>query len=101
MAHRTGKPGGPRPQPIIVRFHSRMLRSRVLADRRKLKKTGVSVGEDLTLLNYKLLKRAEQHSATLSAWASNGKILAKIKNGKTLRLDITMNVDKELIKAMG
>ncbi|KAL8565687.1 hypothetical protein ACOMHN_056186 [Nucella lapillus] len=101
MAHRTGKPGGPHPRPIIVRFQSRMLRSRVLADRRKLKKTGVSVGEDLTLLNYKLLKRAEQHSATLSAWASNGKILAKIKNGKTLRLDITMNIDKELIKAMG
>ncbi|KAL8577263.1 hypothetical protein ACOMHN_022451 [Nucella lapillus] len=101
MAHRTGKPGGPRPRPIIVRFHSRILRSHVLADRRKLKKTGVSVGEDLTLLNYKLLKRAEQHSATLSAWASNGKILAKIKNGKTLRLDITMNIDKELIKAMG
>ncbi|KAL8603130.1 hypothetical protein ACOMHN_059302 [Nucella lapillus] len=42
MAHRTGRPGGPRPRPIIVRFHSRMLRSRVLADRRKLKKTGVS-----------------------------------------------------------
>ncbi|KAL8569800.1 hypothetical protein ACOMHN_006526 [Nucella lapillus] len=40
MAHRTGKPGGPGPRPIIVRFHSRMLRSRVLADRRKLKKTG-------------------------------------------------------------
>ena len=30
--------------------------------------------EDLTSLNYKLLKEAKEHSATLDAWSSNGKI---------------------------
>ena len=100
MAHRTGKPGGPRPRPIIVRLHSRRLRSQVLADRRKLKQSGVSVGEDLTQLNYRLLQRASQHSTTLAAWSSNGKILSKVKNGRTVILDLDMNVDAELNRAM-
>ncbi|KAL8563297.1 hypothetical protein ACOMHN_063959 [Nucella lapillus] len=65
IAHRVGKPGGAKPRPIIARFFSRRLRGRVLADRRKLKQSGVSVGEDLTQRNYQLLKRATEHSATM------------------------------------
>ncbi|KAL8592543.1 hypothetical protein ACOMHN_030228 [Nucella lapillus] len=65
IAHRVGKPGGAKPRPIIARFFSRRLRGRVLADRQKLKQSGVSVGEDLTQRNYQLLKRATEHSATM------------------------------------
>ena len=100
IAHRTGKPGGDRPRPIIVRFFSRRVRGSVLTQRRNLKRTGVSVGEDLTQLNYQLLKKVHQHSATLSTWSSNGKIFTKIKNGKLLKLDVNMNVEDVLNKEM-
>ena len=100
IAHRVGKAGGARPRPILVRFLTRRLRGRVLADRKRLKQSGVSVSEDLTLSNYKLLKKANDHSATLAAWSSNGKILVKTKNGQTIKLDIEMNVDEVLARAM-
>ncbi|KAL8567425.1 hypothetical protein ACOMHN_010016 [Nucella lapillus] len=36
IAHRAGKPGGTRPRPIIVRFHSRRARGMVLEKRRRV-----------------------------------------------------------------
>ncbi|KAL8605641.1 hypothetical protein ACOMHN_050316 [Nucella lapillus] len=59
IAHRAGKKpeGGGRPRPILIRFLSRRQRGRVLAARRKLKQSGISVGEDLTEHNYPLLKK--------------------------------------------
>lgn len=101
MAHRIGRPGGGRPRAIIVRFHSRRLRGQVLAERRKLKQSGVSIGEDLTAQNYKLLKSATQHSAVMSAWSSHGKVIAKVKNGQIVKLDISMNIEEVLTKALG
>ena len=100
VAHRSGKPGGPRPRPILLRFLSRRKRGEVLADRRKLKNSGVSVGEDLTSANYSLLQRASKHSATLAAWSSNGKVIVKLKNNKTFQLTIDCDVDGTLSKAM-
>ncbi|XP_076449959.1 flavin-containing monooxygenase 1-like [Babylonia areolata] len=88
-AHRTGSrtPQHTRPRPMIVRFLSRRKKDEVLANRRKLKGNPqkISIAEDLTSLNFKLLKEAKEHSATLDAWSSRGKIFAKIKNGKTVR----------------
>ena len=100
-AHRSGRPGTDRPRPILVRFYSRQKKRSVLEARRKLKQTGVSISEDLTKTNYNLLARANKHSATLSAWSSNGKVLAKVKNGKILKLDVSTHVEETLSKAMG
>ena len=44
------------------------------------------VGEDLTYANYQVSKKAMEHSATLAVWSSNGRILAKVKNGRKLRI---------------
>ena len=100
IAHRTGKPGGPRPRPIIVRFFSRQKRRLVLTERKKLKNSGVTVTEDLTKTNYDLLRKAKEHSATLATWSSNGKILVKLKNARTIYLDMTCDVHAVLTKAM-
>ena len=77
IAHRSGKRQGTtgRPRPILVRFFSRRQRGVVLAARRKLKQSGISIGEDLTSANYRLLKQVGAHSATMTSWSSNGKIL--------------------------
>jgi FtsZ-binding cell division protein ZapB len=107
VAHRVGARTRPaqdngqrkaKPRPIILRFVSRKVRDRVLKERRALKGKGVSVGEDLTHMNFKLLKAAEDHSATLQAWSSNGKIIAKLKNGQTVRLDVDRDLDETLRK---
>lgn len=101
-AHRTGKPlpGRKRPRPIIVRFTDRRLRDRVIAEKRKLKGKGVTISEDLTAANYSLQKAAFTHSATLATWTSRGKVLAKLKNGKTVQIPYGCDVNKLLLKEM-
>lgn len=100
IAHRSGRPGTGKPRPILVRFFSRQKKGTVLASRRSLKQSGVSISEDLTRPNYRLLMRAKEHSATLSTWSSNGKVLAKLKNGKILKIDIGTDMEGTFRKAM-
>ncbi|KAL8610071.1 hypothetical protein ACOMHN_045469 [Nucella lapillus] len=105
IAHRVGQrmtSGSTRCRAIIVRFHSRQKKDGVLANRRRLKGNAkkISIGEDLTYLNYRLLKDAKQHSATLDAWSSNGKVLAKLKNGKVMSLVVDKDFDTTLRSAM-
>ena len=73
-------------RPIIVRFFDRKKRDEVLRNRRNLKMKVFVVGEDLTYANYQVSKKAMEHSATLAVWSSNGRILAKVKNGRKLRI---------------
>ena len=101
VAHRSGKEGqSGKPRPILLRFTSRGQRGKVLAARRQLKGTGLAVAEDLTTANYRLLKAASEHSASMSVWSSNGKIIAKMKNGDIVRLEIETNIDTVFQRAM-
>ena len=104
VAHRSGKPvapgSGARPRPIIIRFFSRRHRSKILRVRKNLKGKGVSVGEDLTLTNYKLLRQVSEHSATMSTWSVSGNIMTKLKNGKTLRIEADEEVNSRIAREM-
>lgn len=104
IAHRIGNrsPRQTRSRPIIVRFHARQKRDEVLTKRRQLKgnQQKISVAEDLTSLNFKLLKDAQSHSATMQAWSSNGKIIAKLKNGKILKVEVYSDMDTIFRNAM-
>ena len=42
--------------------------------------------EDLMAANYKLARDAYKHPYTLASWSSQGKVFAKLKNGKTVRI---------------
>jgi hypothetical protein len=99
VAHRVGRVGD-KARPVLVRFFDRKKRDAILQNRRKLKGKNVVVDEDLTYLNYKLLRTAQSHTATMSVWSSNGKVLAKLKNGQTIRLNIHSVVDEVFAKAM-
>lgn len=100
VAHRAGRRNPDRPRPILVRFFDRKKRDSVIGARRALKNKGFVIGEDLTAANYKLSNDAFKHSATLSVWSTNGKVLAKLKNGVVLRLNISMNLDHVFKRAM-
>ncbi|KAL8594528.1 hypothetical protein ACOMHN_028882 [Nucella lapillus] len=100
VAHRTGHQSGKQARPIIVRFFDRRKRDEILQNRRNLKNKGTVIGEDFTYANNQLSKRAMEHSLTMSVWSSNGRILAKIKNGRILRLHIYMDLDEVFKRAM-
>ena len=91
---------GAKYRPIIARFYSRILRDDIISKRKVLKGKGISIGDDLTPLNFKLLKRVQEHHTTVSAWSHRGKILAKLKNGAVLQVHAHSNIDEVLLKGM-
>ena len=94
VAHRAGKEGqNGKPRPILLRFTSRKQRGKVLAARRQLKGTGLAIAEDLTAANYRVLKAASEHLASLSVWSSNGKTLARMKSGGIVRVDTDTDIN--------
>lgn len=99
VAHRAGQQSSEKARPIVVRFFDRKKREAVIGARRNLKNKGTVIGEDLTAANYKLSTAAFKHSATMSVWTTNGKVLAKLINGQVVRLNIHMNLD-EFFKKM-
>lgn len=61
-------------RPIIVKFATYRSRQVVLKSRRKLKQSGISIAEDLTATNYKLLRTARQSKNVTAAWSLDGRI---------------------------
>lgn len=100
VAHRTGQPGGSTDRPILVRFFDRKIRDSVLQNRKKLRGKGHVIGEDLTHTNYRLSVKAVEYSATTSVWSTNGKVLARVKNRRILKLNIHDNLDEVFRRAM-
>lgn len=80
---------------IIVRFHQRELRDKVIRARRCLKKSGITIQEDLTAKNAKLLKEMKSDIAYSSAWTWEGKVYA-LPKGQTKPRRISIS---ELSKA--
>ncbi len=100
VAHRTGQPSGSKPRPILIRFFDRKKRDQILANKKNLKGKGIVVGEDLSHASYRVFRDAMQHSARLSVWSVNGNIMAKLKNGKVIKLDIHTDVNQTFRRAM-
>lgn len=82
-----------RPPAVIVQFSSRRVRDEILRKRKVLARTGITITEDLTKKNFEILKKAQAHSCTTTAWSSNGKIIVQLKNGKKLKIDIDTDLD--------
>ena len=100
VAHRTGQRSSTRARPILVRFFDRKKRDSVIISRRNLKNKGYVIGEDLTYANCQVFRKASEHSATMSVWSSNGKILAKVKNSRIVRVNIHTDLDEAFRRAM-
>lgn len=81
-----GTEGERRPRPIIVKLVSYQTRKTLLSRRRKLKDTGISIHEDLTKRNQKLLSDTRNHEKVINAWSSDGRIVALLPatGGKTI-----------------
>ena len=116
-SHRTGSPREPtsasssgqpsdgasshnqRPRPIIMKLTSYRKRREIIQNRKKLKGTGIVIVEDLTLKNQKLLTVTRSSSKVISAWSSDGRIIALIgaSGGKNITKLITREEDLKKI----
>lgn len=77
------------PAPIIVRFFNRNVRDRIIAARRQLKKTSnestistpkISISEDLTGQNQKLITELRKCPSVDNSWSWNGKVYYILKD---------------------
>ena len=74
---------------IIVRFHQRDLRDQIVASRRCLKRSGVSISEDLTRANAALLRRLKNAPSVKDCWSWQGKVYGLVEGiKKPQRFDI-------------
>ena len=87
-AHRLPSKNKDRPHPVIVRFVDKEVKFLVLKQRKKLKGTGKSITEDMTVGNIKLLNRAENSKVFQSVWFSNGRVHAIDSRGKHKLLEL-------------
>ena len=92
-AHATPSDSGQSPPPpvtehsVIVRFANKSLRDEVIRARKALKKSAVSIIEDLTSLNVQTLNRLKNDSRIKSCWSWNGKLFA-VPEGHDVKLQI-------------
>ena len=69
---------------IIVRFHDRDLRDRVISCRKQLKGKPITITDDLTSRNQQMLMKLRESPLLESAWTWHGKVLGKLKSSNRI-----------------
>ena len=87
-AHRLPAKDTSKPKPVIVRLRDRAHKEEILRERKRLRGKGISIGEDMTIDNVKLVNRAQNSEIFESVWFWNGKVHAKDKRGRHTILDL-------------
>ena len=85
IAHRLGKYENNKIRPVIVKFVSRQTKYIVMKNTKHLKGTKLSVNEDLTNVNHKVLSslRHKDKVNVIKDWSFEGKLYIKTKDDKT------------------
>lgn len=82
-SHRSGKPRtDDKPRPILVKLSSHRMKAELMKERRKLKGSGISIQEDLTSLNHKILIKLATHPKVEAAWSIDGRVMAALKTNE-------------------
>ena len=78
-SHRLGKPRGGKPRPIVAKFVRRDVRTSILKSKKELMKNPASrkifIGEHLTPLRAKLLKKVREDNSVTRAWTVDCKVV--------------------------
>ena len=98
VAHRVKKSKRQTHRPIIIRFKDRTQRFEILKQRKRLKNSGISIAEDITLDNLNLIREAENSGYFESVWFWNGKVCAKDKADKTKTYELNLHEDFESVR---
>ena len=82
-SHRLAKPKSSKnakPRPLIVKFVRYNTLNRIYRNKKKLKGTGLSVTESLTVKRIKLLEKAREGYTFNNVWSQDGTIMFFDKN---------------------
>lgn len=71
-------------RPILVRFVTFKARSEVYINKKKLKKTGFVIREDLTKYRLDLVKKAANKVESKNVWTMNGKVFIMYRKQKKI-----------------
>ena len=82
ICHRLGKKTLNKTRPVVVKFRFSDVKWDVMAERKNLKGSGITLSEDLCFELQQLEKEVSNHPGVQSCRAWNGKVLAKDKAGK-------------------
>ncbi|CAH1780842.1 unnamed protein product [Owenia fusiformis] len=98
IAHRLpGRDGKPR--QIIAKFFDRLVKDKVMSNKRHLKGTNVRIYHDLSPRNRVLLKEVKQHNDIDQAWYNNMKVYGKLKSGTIKVFSINDNIDSVIARS--
>lgn len=101
VAHRVGPSRNGRPAAIIAKFLRRDDRDRVLRARSVLKGSGITISEDLTADNQRLLAKVRDHTDIESCWSWNGKIFGKVRaNMKIVQFKVGDNITQVIEESL-
>ena len=78
-----------KPKPIIVRFKDRYSKEKVTRERKQLKGSGVTITDDITQDNLKLMNRAKLSGKFESVWYFNGKVKA-VRNSDAKKVNLEL-----------
>ena len=67
---------GSKCESIIVRFHNKDVKNRIMRNSKLLKNSQVSISDDLTTMNVALINRLKNDESISDAWSWQGKIFA-------------------------
>ena len=78
-SHRVQQKNPRKIKPIIVKLCSYRNKGCFMRNKKKLKGTGISIQEDLTLPNLILLQKTSKCDKVNAAWSADGRIFAAVK----------------------
>lgn len=81
-SHRVGRKTNGGTRPIIVKFTSYRKRREMFSSKRNLKKTGITIREDLTRMRLEVLKKAVERFGQQNVWTTDGVVIVKVRNSK-------------------
>ena len=81
---------------IVLRLTRQTTRDRIIANRKLLKGSRVSIVEDLTVLNVQLLNRVLKSDNVKEAWSWNGKVFAKLVSGKKISVKPFQSIEANM-----
>lgn len=89
IAHRLGRYKHGSIRPVIVKFVHRNVKMNVMRNANKLKNSSISINEDLTQLNQKVLAslRIKGKATVVKSWSYEGKLFAKFENNVVKQLE--------------
>lgn len=80
------------PRPIIIKFTTYLIRSKVWSTKKLLKGTNYFISESLTRIRLNLYKKARESFGSKNAWTIDGRIIVLLPDGKKKTIETAVQL---------